>query len=76
MARVQLNQDSIKEAVNTADEIMATMKYFAMKFREVHAGQGAFPGGFATAIEQLGEGLNAVNALIKTYNAPPIEGQS
>lgn len=74
MARVKLNDDSIKQAVATADQLLETMQYFAKKFKDVNASSGGgFPAGYGVAIAQLGEGLNAVNAIIKAYNSTTID---
>jgi len=73
MARVQINNDSIKQAVDTADAIMNSMEHLATRLRQAQQHGAGFPAGYALAIAQLGEGLNAVNAMIKTYSAPNID---
>jgi len=73
MARVEINKGSVQQAVNTADAIMETMEDLATKLREWHGAAGSPPGAYAIALAQLGEGLNAVNAILKTYSTPNID---
>lgn len=73
MARIFLNENSVKQAVDTADAIMEAMEHLATRLRQAQQNGGTFPAGYALAISQLGEGLNAVNVMIKTYSAPNID---
>lgn len=73
MAQVKLNSNSVNQAVTTADELLSSMEYFANKLKTTHSAGDGFASGYGPVIAQMGEALNAVNAILKTYNASSIE---